>query len=147
MSEQEETQNAGAVSPALPDGIGLTLDDVRALLAKEHETIVPKDDPMLMIVTLLNAYLDEVDKLHARHGKALAALMAGKTDAYVKGVQGATDALAAQLSASSVEGIRKVFAEHAGQLQSLKSGMWYAAAIVAVSALVNVAVFVLRGVR
>lgn len=61
--------------------------------------------------------------------KALAALMAGKTDAYVKGVQGATDALAAQLSASSVEGIRKVFAEHAGQLQSLKSGMWYAAAI------------------
>ncbi|MFR8054174.1 MAG: hypothetical protein ACLU6O_05470 [Bilophila wadsworthia] len=65
----------------------------------------------------------------------------------VKGVQGATDALAAQLSASSVEGIRKVFAEHAGQLQSLKSGMWYAAAIVAVSALVNVAVFVLRGVR
>ena len=143
MSEQEETQNAGAVSPALPDGIGLTLDDVRALLAKEHETIVPKDDPMLMIVTLLNAYLGEVDKLHARHGKALA----GKTDAYVKGVQGATDALAAQLSASSVEGIRKVFAEHAGQLQSLKSGMWYAAAIVAVSALVNVAVFVLRGVR
>ena len=136
MSEQEETQNAGAVSPALPDGIGLTLDDVRALLAKEHETIVPKDDPMLMIVTLLNAYLGEVDKLHARHGKALAALMAGKTDAYVKGVQGA-----------SVEGIRKVFAEHAGQLQSLKSGMWYAAAIVAVSALVNVAVFVLRGVR
>ena len=100
MSEQEETQNAGAVSPALPDGIGLTLDDVRALLAKEHETIVPKDDPMLMIVTLLNAYLGEVDKLHARHGKALAALMAGKTDAYV-----------------------------------------------AVSALVNVAVFVLRGVR
>ena len=86
MSEQEETQNAGAVSPALPDGIGLTLDDVRALLAKEHETIVPKDDPMLMIVTLLNAYLGEVDKLHARHGKALAALMAGKTDAYVKGV-------------------------------------------------------------
>ena len=78
MSEQEETQNAGAVSPALPDGIGLTLDDVRALLAKEHETIVPKDDPMLMIVTLLNAYLGEVDKLHARHGKALAALMAGK---------------------------------------------------------------------
>ena len=71
MSEQEETQNAGAVSPALPDGIGLTLDDVRALLAKEHETIVPKDDPMLMIVTLLNAYLGEVDKLHARHGKAL----------------------------------------------------------------------------
>ena len=132
MSEQEETQNAGAVSPALPDGIGLTLDDVRALLAKEHETIVPKDDPMLMIVTLLNAYLGEV---------------AGKTDAYVKGVQGATDAWAAQLSASSVEGIRKVFAEHAGQLQSLKSGMWYAAAIVAVSALVNVAVFVLRGVR
>ena len=92
MSEQEETQNAGAVSPALPDGIGLTLDDVRALLAKEHETIVPKDDPMLMIVTLLNAYLGEVDKLHARHGKALAAHMAGKTDAYVKGVQGATDA-------------------------------------------------------
>lgn len=131
--------------PALPDGIGLSLDDVRALLAKEHETIVPKDDPMLMMVTLLNAYLSEVDKLHARHSKALTALMADKTDGYVRGVQEATDALALKLSASSLAGIRTVFADHAARLESFKNAMWYATAIVAVSALINVAVFVLRG--
>lgn len=132
-------------APTLPDGIGLSLEDVRALLAREHETIVPKDDPMLMIITMLNAYLGEVDKLHTRHSKALTALMADKTDSYVRGVQEATDALALKLSASSLAGIRTVFADHATRLESFKNAMWYAAAIVAISALVNVAVFILRG--
>jgi hypothetical protein len=46
-----------------------------------------------------------------------------------------------------VEGIRKVFDDHAARLQSFKNSTVWLAAIVAVSALLNVAVFVLEGLR
>lgn len=143
MSEQNEIQ-APEKTP-MPDGVGLSLSEVQNILNTRHNISVSPDDPLLMVVTILNAFLSETDKLHLRHGKALSAIMADKTDAYVLGVQQATDSLAEQLSASSMEGISKLFAEHAEKLQNFKNAMWYASAVIAVSAIVNVAAFVLRG--
>jgi len=100
-----------------------------------------------MIATLLNAYLGEVQKLHARHEAGLAKLMAEKTDAYVSGVNAAVEQLSTSLSSASVEGIRKVFDDHASRLNAFRNAVYWAAAIVSVSALFNVAVFVLRGLR
>lgn len=130
--------------PALPDGIGLTLDALRALLAQEHNTVVNKDDPILMVSTLLNAYLGEVEKQNARLREAMARLLTDKTDSYVKGVKEATDSLSQSLSDASVQGIRKIFDEHATRLNTFRHNVSWTAAIVAVSALVNVAAFVLR---
>lgn len=45
--------------PELPGGIGLTLNEVRALLAAKNSVTVTPDDPILMMVTLLNAFLTE----------------------------------------------------------------------------------------
>ena len=53
--------------PILPDGIGFTLEQAKALLAKEHKMILANDEPVLMGVTICNAYLAEVEKLHARY--------------------------------------------------------------------------------
>ena len=129
------------------DKIGLNLEDVRALLTKTHNASIPANDPLLMIVTINNAYLGEVQKLHARHEQGLARLMADKTDAYVSGVKAVVDQLSTSLSSASVEGIRKVFDDHAATLNAFKYAVSWSAAIVAVSALLNVAVFVLRGIR
>lgn len=131
----------------LPDGAGLSLEQVRALIAKVHEAVVDKSDPILMLVTMLNAHLAEVEKLQIRHEKGLTKLMAEKTDAYVSGVQGAVGQVTDSLSSASVEGIRKVFDDHAARLHAFKNNTAWLAAIVAVSALVNVAVFVLGGLR
>ena len=73
--------------------------------------------------------------------------MADKTDAYVSGVQAAVGQFTDSLSSASVEGVRKVFDDHAARLQSFKNSTTWLAAIVAVSALLNVAVFVLGGLR
>ncbi|MDR3176656.1 MAG: hypothetical protein LBU06_09020 [Desulfovibrio sp.] len=126
---------------------GMNLEDVRALLANMHNTSIPENDPLLMIVTILNAYLGEVQKLHARHEQGLSRLMAEKTDTYVSGVKVAVEQLSASLSSASVEGVRKVFEAHAATLNSFRYAVYWAAAIVSASALVNVAVFVLRGLR
>ena len=129
------------------DKTGLNLEDVRALLTKTHNASIPANDPLLMIVTINNAYLGEVQKLHTRHEQGLARLMADKTDAYVSGVKAVVDQLSTSLSSASVEGIRKVFDDHAATLNAFKYAVSWSAAIVAVSALLNVAVFVLRGIR
>ena len=132
---------------AVPDGIGLSLEQVQELLAKTHKKVVDYHDPILMVVTMLNAHLGEVEKLHGRHKEGLGRLMADKTDAYVSGVAVAVAQLTDSLSSASVEGMRKVFDDRAARLQAFKNSTAWLAAIVGVSALLNVAVFVLGGLR
>ena len=126
---------------------GLTLEEVRSLLSNTHNASIPENDPLLMVMTILNAYLGEVEKLHARHEKGLSRLMAEKTDAYVSGVNAAVDQLSESLSSASVDGVRKIFEAHAATLNNFRNAALWAAAIVSASALVNVVVFVLRGMR
>ncbi|GFH63358.1 MAG: hypothetical protein ZNDK_1129 [Candidatus Desulfovibrio kirbyi] len=133
--------------PILPDGIGLSLEQAKALIAKDNGVVLSSDEPALMGITICNAYLIEVQKLHERHSKGLAKLMAEKTDAYVSGVNTAIAQLSESLSAASVEGIRKIFDDHAARLHAFKNTATWATAIIAVSALFNVAVFILRGLR
>ena len=128
-------------------GVGLTLEQIRSVVSKAHDVMLPKDDATLMIATILNAYLTEVEKLQARHEKGLTRLMAEKTDEYVSGVQTAVNQLSTSLSSASVDGIRKVFDDHAATLKTFKSNVYLAAVIVGMSALLNVAVFVLGGLR
>ncbi len=130
--------------PTVPDGIGLDLESVRILLAQKHATVVDPDDPVLMLVTLQNAFLAEYEKLLDRHNKALTAMLAEKTDGYVSGVLSATKGLAKELSAASVENIRTIFQEHVSALAAFRQNLTWLAAIVTVSALVNVTVFALR---
>lgn len=128
-------------------GVGFTLEQIRSVVSNAHNVMLPKDDATLMIATILNAYLTEVDKLHAMHKKGLTRLMADKTDEYVSGVQVAVNQLSASLSAASVEGIRKVFDDHAARLSTFKNNVYLAAVIVGMSALLNVAVFILGGLH
>ena len=55
----DDSSENQASEPCLPDGIGLTVDDVRVLLAQTNNTSLPVDDPLLMVVTILNAFLNE----------------------------------------------------------------------------------------
>jgi hypothetical protein len=126
---------------------GLNLEAVRLLLSKTHNAAIPENDPLLMVVTILNAYLEEVQKLHARHEKGLGKLMAEKTDDYVAGVNSAVEQLSASLSTASADGIRKSFDHFSSALHTFQSTMYWIAAVVALSALLNVAVFILRGLR
>lgn len=133
--------------PLLPDGVGLSIESVRDLLVKKHDCKVSLDDPVLMVVTMLNAYLGEVQALQKKHEAGLSRLMADKTDDYMKGVKEAVKALQDGLSSASVEGIKAVFNEHDSRLKAFKSNLSWLAAITACSALVNVIAFVLMGMR
>ena len=128
-------------------GVGLTLEQIRSVVSKAHDVMLPKDDATLMIATILNAYLTEVERLQTRHEKGLTRLMGEKTDEYVSCVQTAVNQLSTSLSSASAEGIRKVFYDHAATLKTFTSNVYLAALIVGMSALLNVAVFILKAVH
>lgn len=55
----------------LPDGFGLDLDEVRAAILKKYDIKIDKDDPVLMIVPILNAALHEQKKQNEAYAAAL----------------------------------------------------------------------------
>ncbi|SDF34214.1 hypothetical protein [Desulfovibrio legallii] len=132
---------------ALPDGFGLSVEDVRALLAKKHEMAVPKDDPLLMMVTIQNAFLEAQTQLQKKHEKALAAFMSEQTAAYVKGVEESMADVSKTLSGVTLEGLQQASSGFVSSLTGFKTSLYLCTAVMALSALINVAVFVLKAVQ
>lgn len=134
-SEKKESEKK---KPILPDGIGLRLDDVCALINKEHKTHVPKDDPILMAITIHNAFLKEHVRLFERHEKALAVFMNGQTKAFAEKVQDELKPLSKMLSTLTIEGIQSAVAGFTKSLSSFQTTMFFCTAIQAVAAILIV---------
>ena len=133
--------------PLLPDGKGLDLKTVRDLIHNYHNQSVPQDDPILVVVTICNAFLGEIEALHQRHEEGLSRLMADKSGAYVADIIKAVDKLSAGLSSASAENLKATTGELEKRLAVFRSSLLWLAAVVSVSALVNVIAFALLAVR
>lgn len=142
-----ESPPAPEPDQCLPDGIGLSVEDVRVLLARKHDLAVPKDDPLLMMVTIQNAFLGAQAQLQKKHEKALAAFMGEQTTSYVKGVEKSVSELCDTLSGVTIKGIQGAASDFAASLGGFKATLYLCTAIMALSALVNVAVFILKAVQ
>lgn len=142
-----QAPSAPEPEPCLPDGFGLAVEDVRALLAQKHNLAVPVDDPMLMMVTIQNAFLGAQAQLQKKHEKALAAFMGEQTTSYVKGVEKSVSELSDTLSGVTIKGIQGAASDFAASLGGFKATLYICTAIMAISALLNVAVFVLRAAQ
>jgi len=143
MDSQDSLQSSQAM-PELPDGIGLSLEEVRTLLAVKNSASVSPDDPILMIVTVLNAFLAEEEKLLDRHRKALTAILAERTDGYVRAVEQTTAHLGESLSSASAKEMSRLFSGHTGRMERFNTSLFWLTAIVTVSALINVVIFIWR---
>ncbi len=69
--EREQVQTQQEKEYLLPDGFGMSLDEVRALILNKYDIKVDKDDPILLIVPILNACLHEQKKLQDEYEKSL----------------------------------------------------------------------------
>lgn len=134
----------GTPLPELPDGIGLSYNDIVSILRSKHKSHIDVTEPTLMLVTVCNVFLGELLKLHKRHNEALSTIIAGKTQEYITGVKQTTDAFTQTLADASVEGVRRIFEDHAAVLQAHQGNTRWCALIVAISALANLAVLALR---
>jgi hypothetical protein len=140
----QEDDGDDNTQPHLPEDRFMSYRKVKKLLAMKHDSTIRLDDPMLMMVTICNVFIGELEKLHERHNDAMTAIITAKTREYVTSVKTTTDAFAATLSEASVEGIRKIFDQHSSAITESKNSARWCAIIVAISALANVIVLALR---
>ena len=122
----------------LPDGIGLTVEDV---LLKKHDVAIPADDPALMYVTIMNAALTEQAKLQKAHQEALGKLMSEHTKQYVQSTKEGISEIMGTLSKLTADGLN----EAAKDMVKFRMSMIYCTAINFIAALLIVGVFVLKG--
>lgn len=136
--------NTASSESVYPDGFGLSISEVQALLAKQNETIVAKDDPILLTVTILNAFLYENEKLSFKYNSALKTIYSEQNENYLQSIRNATAEIKETLSSVSVEGLRKVHTENMVQIVTFQNSLWWACGIIGVSAMINVCAFILR---
>ena len=125
------------LDPELPDGIGTKLEDMAVLLSMKHGTTVTLDDPVLMVVSICNSFLGDVQNLNNKHNEALGKIIASRTQEYVAAVKATTESFSQTISTASVEGIRQIFTEHAAALHSSNWNARWCALIMAAGALAN----------
>lgn len=132
-------------SPQTSDGIGLDLETIRTLLVQEHATSIEVDDPILMLVTICNAFLSEYEKLLKHHNEAMTAFLSEAGAQHLDSARQAAEVVTKGLSASSIGVIQEHLQGHRKAMASFQNKMTWLAVIVAISATVNVAAFVYRG--
>ena len=147
VAEDSSRPDQDESMPQLPDGIGLDFEDVRMMLAKKHGILLGREEPIMMMVTLCNVMLSELEKLHNRHNVAVTKIMTEQSAKYITGVKKTTDDLAKTLAENSVDAIREIFNSHANSLMSNKINARWCAVIISISALTNVAVMALQAWR
>lgn len=117
------------------DGRGLKYSEVRALLAEKHDSGLSLDDPIMMLVTILNVYLSELEEAHKAYNTALGDILAAKTSEHIGKVKEAADLLEKAVSESSVNAVKAAFIAHDASLRQHTESMLWLTGIMVLAAL------------
>ena len=145
MNQHDELIGATEVKAAQPvladEGLGLSLEEARQLLHDKHGLTVGVDDPMLMMVTLNNAFLSEMEKLLGRHRQKLAELMGAETGGLTRNLKEFQE----HVDRVNAEGFTKAagdtLRDSLESLTRVKQDMFWLAGLIFISALCNAAIF------
>lgn len=134
-AERRDAPDAPPDMPVLPEGIGLSLDEVRDLIEQRNHVRVDVDDPILVALTIANAHLTAVERLHQRHSKALTELMSRETATHTEAVAKNVETLSRQLSGVTVENIGHVVTQFQSALASFRTTLFICTGLALFSAL------------
>lgn len=134
-AERRGAPDAPPIMPVLPEGIGLSLDEVRALIEQRNHVRVEADDPILVALTIANAHLTAVEKLHQLHRKALTELMSRETATHTESVAKNVAVLSEKLSGVTVENIGRVVTQFQSALASFRTTLFICTGLALFSAL------------
>lgn len=134
-AERRGAPDAPPIMPVLPEGVGLSLDEVRALIEQRNHVRVEADDPILVALTIANAHLTAVEKLHQLHRKALTELLSRETATHTEAVAKSVAALSEKLSGVTVENIGRVVTQFQSALASFRTTLLICTGLALFSAL------------
>lgn len=139
-SDKAQAESGGvtptAKNPQLPEEPGLRIEDILKLLSEKNKTTVSKDDPILMLVTICNAFIRQGDNLLLKHKEAFEKVLTERTLEYEKAAKATIDGLATTLSQSSIVAVKEIFERHDKALQTFKISLFWLTGLVVVVALI-----------
>lgn len=144
MSESDVTESVRSVPNS---GIGLTIEDVRAILHREAGVSIDKDDPLCLLVPILNAYMDAFDKFAEKHRDGFSLYLNEEGSKVLEQSRKAADILAKGVSQSSISEIREIFQGFNKSLLNFQSNIRWLTIIAVVVSLANVLAVILSNVR
>ncbi len=71
----------------------LSLADVKQLLLQKHGQPLQDDDPILMVATMLESYLNDLEEILGRHEAVLQEVLSTETAEYIREVKSMTEDL------------------------------------------------------
>ncbi len=142
MNSQDDSE--GQAQP-LSDGIGLSIDALRQEISRVLNVNLPKDDPMLFVGVINNAFLNEYEKLLKKHDKLIQDYIGEQSKKYLNQlsqVSGDVSGIVDSLKDASIEKFRYEFAAFHDGLRNMRHSLFVLTAVMLISAAINVAVFV-----
>lgn len=140
--QPEQAQAPAKAAPQPPENWGMSLEQARTLLAAKHKTNMPEDDPVLMLVTLMNAGTFEFDRMLTKHEEAVKTLFIAESKKYFETI----DRLAKVLSSESAKAATEVFRRHSMTINTLRNQLWWMIGVVILTTLIHLAAgFILIG--
>lgn len=147
----ENTMTTDDRGGAVQDAGELSVEAVRQLIAQKYNTTIPPDDPALLMVPIMQAALNEEKKLQESHRKKVAEVMNGMVNGLAEVVKKESAGVSEKLSGVAVQELQHVSAvlhesstAVSARLSGLGIALYLCTGIIAVSALVNVWVFLVR---
>ena len=141
----EDMMATGGENGAVQDAGELSVEGVRLLIAQKHHTSVPPDDPALIMVTIMQAALNEERRLQEQHRKKLAEVMNGMVNGLADAVKKESAGIGDKLSGVAVQELQHVSAalHESGtslkeRLAGHKATLLICTGIMALSAFVNI---------
>lgn len=147
----KDTMTTDDKGGAVQDAGELSVEAVRQLVAQKYNTTIPPDDPALLIVPIMQAALNEEKRLQESHREKLAEVMNGMVNGLAEAVKRESAGVSEKLSGVAVQELQHVSAalhESSTTVTARLSGhaiaLYLCTGIIAVSAIVNVYVFLVR---
>lgn len=136
---------------AVQDAGDLSVEGVRQLVAQKYNTTIPPDDPALLMIPIMQAALNEEKRLQESHREKLAEVMNGMVNGLAEAVKRESAGVSEKLSGVAVQELQHVSAalhESSTTVTARLSGhaiaLYLCTGIIAVSAIVNVWVYLVR---
>lgn len=115
------TGEAGGESPPAP--AVMSLDDARALLVREHNTAIGRDDPLLMMVTLHQGFVGDYEAMLKRHDAGIKAILGATGEACGVAVEKVLEGLKDKTVKASLEQAFALVAEQARNMDRLEHAL------------------------
>ena len=147
----ENTMTTDDRGGAVQDAGELSVEAVRQLIAQKYNTTIPPYDPALLMVPIMQAALNEEKRLQESHREKLAEVMNGMVNGLAEAVKRESAGVSEKLSGVAVQELQHVSAalhESSTAVSARLSGhaiaLYLCTGIIAVSAIVNVWVYLVR---